>query len=161
MGQLSPSQLQKPVISGRGLREKRKGFHSESRQMNGARPPFPPTEGKVVVKMGGCSSRQTSVQHPDWERRVTWAGPGEPHQSSDESNPGSTAREGGGRLGAAGSSGLHPGTGITFPAERTSLASGHSKLCAILTFTHSCTHSRTAGGVSHAGRRPARREQSG
>ena len=29
------------------------------------------------------------------------------------------------------------------------------------TFTHSCTHEHTDGGVSHAGRQPARQEQSG
>ena len=34
------------------------------------------------------------------------------------------------------------------------LTSGHS-------FTHSCTHSHTDGGVSQAGRQPARQEQSG
>ena len=30
-----------------------------------------------------------------------------------------------------------------------------------LTFTHSCTHSHTAGGVNHTRRQPARREQLG
>ena len=40
--------------------------------------------------------------------------------------------------------------------------SGHSKRFTILlTFTHSCTHSHTDGGVSHARRQSARREQLG
>ena len=38
------------------------------------------------------------------------------------------------------------------------LTSGRSKR---FTFTRSCTHSHTDGGVSHAGRQPAGQEQSG